>query len=168
MKTILETERLCLREFTIKDSSFIIKLVNSPGWLANIGDRNIKNIEQAINYLENGPLKSYALNGFGLWMVELKDDKTPIGMCGIIKRDNLEMPDIGFAFLPEYHGKGYAFEMAKAVLNFAKEVLQLCTILAIVLPTNDSSIKLLQKIGMKFEKKFCFPNAAEELLMFRE
>lgn len=167
MKHILETERLSLREFCNEDSAFIIELVNSPGWLANIGDRNIKNEEQAINYLENGPMKSYALNGFGLWMVELKNEKTPIGMCGIIKRDTLELPDIGFAFLPGYHGKGYAFEIAKAVMIYANETLKLPTILAIVIPENGRSIKLLEKIGLQFEKRFCFPNSTEELLRYR-
>jgi RimJ/RimL family protein N-acetyltransferase len=166
MEYILGTERLNLREFTTGDAKFIIELVNTPGWLEFIGDRNIKTEEQAINYLENGPLKSYGLNGFGLSMVELKTEKTPVGMCGIIKRDNLEGPDIGFAFLPEFTGKGYAYEIADATMAFAKDKLKLPTIFAITVPQNKTSIKLLDKIGMKFIKPFCFPDSEEELILY--
>jgi RimJ/RimL family protein N-acetyltransferase len=166
MESILETERLNLREFTTGDAKFIIELVNTPGWLKFIGDRNIKTEEQAISYLENGPLKSYGLNGFGLSMVELKNKKTPVGMCGIIWRDNLEGPDIGFAFLPEFTGKGYAYEIANATMAFAKEQLKLQIIFAITVPQNKSSIKLLEKIGMKFIKPFCFPDKDEELMLY--
>jgi RimJ/RimL family protein N-acetyltransferase len=166
MRYILETERLNLREFTTGDAKFIIELVNTPGWLEFIGDRNIKTEEQAISYLENGPLKSYGLNGFGLSMVELKNEKIPVGMCGIIRRDNLEGPDIGFAFLPEFTGKGYAYEIADATMDFAKDKLKLPTIFAITVPQNKSSIKLLEKIGMKFIKPFCFPDKNEELLLY--
>src|SRR6201986_3267525 len=120
MNYILETERLRVREFTLNDAAFIIELVNSPGWLKYIGDRNIKTDDKAKEYLQNGPLKSYAENGFGLSMVELKSDGTPVGMCGIIKRVALEHADIGFAFLPQYMGKGYAYEIASATLLFAK------------------------------------------------
>lgn len=166
MKYILETERLKLREFTLEDSGFIIELLNSPGWLEYIGDKNVKTTEQAKNYLENGPLKSYALNGFGLALVEKKNDLKPIGMCGIIKRDNLENPDIGFAFLPDFSGNGYAFEIANATLVFAKEKLNLPRISAITLPENSRSIRLLEKIGLSLNKSFRFPNSEEELLLF--
>jgi RimJ/RimL family protein N-acetyltransferase len=166
MNYILETERLHLKEFTTGDAKFIIELVNTPGWIKFIGDRNIKTEEQAISYLENGPLKSYGLNGFGLSMVELKSEKTPVRMCGIIRRDNLEGPDIGFAFLPEFTGKGYAYEIANATLGFAKEQLKLQIIFAITVPQNKTSIKLLVKIGMKFIKPFCFPDKDEELMLY--
>jgi RimJ/RimL family protein N-acetyltransferase len=164
---ILETERLRLREFTPEDASFIIELVNSPGWLKYIGDRNIKTTDQARAYLENGPIKSYHDNGFGLWMVENKVINTPMGMCGILKRETLEHPDLGFAFLHEYMGKGYAFEAATATLTFAKEKLNLQTLCAITVPDNQNSIKLLQKVGMRFNNRICFPNNPEELLMYR-
>jgi RimJ/RimL family protein N-acetyltransferase len=164
---ILETERLRLREFTPEDASFIIELVNSPGWLKYIGDRNIKTTDQARAYLENGPIKSYHDNGFGLWMVENKVINTPIGMCGILKRETLEHLDLGFAFLPEYMGKGYAFEAATATLTFAKEKLNVQTLCAITVPDNQNSIKLLQKVGMRFNNRICFPNNPEELLMYR-
>jgi len=112
-------------------------------------------------------MKSYSVNGFGLSMVELKNTHTPIGMCGLIKRDNLPDIDIGFAFLEEFMGNGYAFEIAQATINFAKENLQKETILAITIPTNVRSINLLKKIGMKFEKNFSFEGSTEELMLFR-
>lgn len=166
MKIILETERLVLREFMLSDADFIIQLLNTKTWIKYIGDRNIKSIAAAENYLLNGAIKSYKENGFGLYMVELKISKTPIGMCGIIKRDSLEFPDIGFALLPNYEGKGYAFEMAKAMLVYAKETLMLPDILAITLPSNKSSIKLLEKIGLKFKRLISFPDDKEELMLF--
>ena len=166
MKYILETERLILREFIPADAAFILELVNSPGWLQFIGDRNIKTTDKAIAYLENGPIKSYAENGFGLAMVETKDHNIPIGMCGIIKRDNLDHPDIGFAFLPAYTGKGYAFEIANATLAYASGQLKLPTIYAITVPGNIRSISLLEKIGLKFIKKINAPKDNEELLLY--
>lgn len=145
---------------------FFVTLVNTPGWIEFIGDRNIKTEAQAIGYLENGPLKSYELHGFGLSMVELKDNKTPIGMCGLLKRETLDHPDIGFAFLPECTGKGYAFEIVKSSLIFAHEQLSIHPILAITVPTNTRSIKLLEKIGMKFVNRFRFPESAHDLMLF--
>lgn len=166
MKYILQTERLNLREFTNDDAAFILELVNSPGWLQFIGDRNVRTTEQAIAYLENGPIKSYRENGFGLGMVETKNNKLPIGMCGIIKRNTLENPDIGFAFLPQFMGKGYAFEIAHATLAYATRQLKLPTIYAITVPYNIRSIGLLEKIGLKFIKKINAPKDNEELLLY--
>lgn len=166
MKRILETERLLLREFTLDDTSFIIELLNSPGWIKYIGDRNIKTKENALAYLQNGPLKSYQDNGFGLSMVEIKDDGTAIGMCGIIKRDTLNNPDIGFAFLPAYNGKGYALEMASATLSFAKKTLGMPVISAITLPGNANSIRLLEKLGFRYSQQVIFPGSDEPLLLY--
>ncbi len=166
MGYILETERLLLRQFDLNDTAFIIQLLNSPGWLEYIGDRNVRTEDQAKNFLLNGPFKSYRENGFGSSLVELKEGNIPIGMCGLIKREHLDSPDIGFAFLPEYVGKGYAFEIAEAMMNYAKNELKLPNILAIVLPNNTSSIKLLEKIGLKSKSTFTFPDGNEELLLF--
>lgn len=165
MPPILETDRLRLREFALTDTSFIIELLNSPGWLQFIGDRNVRTEEQAAAYLENGPLKSYRQNGYGLSLVETKEG-VPIGMCGIIRRDNLDHPDIGFAFLPRFGGQGYAFEIASATLEYAKDVLGISKVAAITLPANERSIKLLEKIGLRFVKSFSFPNSQEELLYY--
>lgn len=167
MNYIVETERLMLRELTLGDTAFIVELVNSPGWIKYIGDRNIKTVEQAKAYLENGPIKSYMENGFGLWLVETKDNKKPIGMCGLLRRDYLDHPDIGFAFLPASIGKGFGFEAAMATLIFAKDNLKLSSVLAITMPDNNASIKLLEKIGMKFMKSFSSPANHEELLLYQ-
>jgi len=154
MKLILETERLLLKEFTTDDSSFILKLVNSPDWIKFIGDFNIKTEQQAKEYLQKGPLKSYEINGFGLYNVILKDKNISIGMCGIIRREHLDHPDIGFAFLPQFTQQGFGFEIANASMKYAKEKLKLESILAITVPANKASIKLLEKLGMKFCKQF--------------
>ena len=166
MKYILETERLKLRQFTFDDSKFIIELLNSEGWIKYIGERNVKNEEDAKNYLQNGTLKSYEQNGYGLWLVETKENKIPIGMCGIIHRTELENPDIGFAFLPDFTGKGFAFEIASATINFAKERLKLPVILGITVSYNVNSIQLLTKIGMRFIKTINLPDDPEELMLF--
>ena len=166
MEHILETERLRLRKFTLDDTDFIIRLVNSPGWLEFIGDRNVKTKKEAEAYLINGPMKSYEVNGYGLCMVEIKDHNTPIGMCGIINRANMEGQDIGFAFLTEYIGLGYGYEIASATLDYAMNELKLPRVLAITLPTNKPSIKLLEKIGLRFQKNFTFPDEIEELMLF--
>ena len=165
MESILETERLILRQFELSDAKFIVTLVNTEGWLQFIGDRNIKTEEAAVHYLQQGPMNSYQENGFGLSMVQTKDG-TPIGMCGILKRDHLEHPDIGFAFLPEFMGKGYAFEIADATLTYAKTKLNFETVLAITLPANEKSIKLLKKIGLEFKQTIFTPDKNEELMLF--
>lgn len=164
MSYILETARLRLREFTIDDTKFIIELLNSPGWLKYIGNRNVTTEEQAKTYLENGPLKSYIENGFGLWLVEKKDDDIAIGMCGIIKRDILDHPDIGFAFLPYFNGKGYAYEIASQTLIYAKDKLNISKIAAITVADNGKSIKLLEKTGFIFTRTICLPDGKEVLL----
>ncbi len=166
MRVIIETERLRLREFTYEDTAFLIELLNSPDWIKFIGNRNVATEAQAIQYLEDGPLKSYRLHGFGLSLVEKKDDRKPIGMCGIIRRDFLENPDLGFAFLPAFYGKGYAFEIASATLNYAKHKLGLLKISAITLPENSRSIRLLEKIGLRFMITFSLPNSKETLLLY--
>lgn len=166
MNPILETNRLILREFHLGDTTFIIELLNSPGWLEFIGDRNVKTEAEAKNYLENGPMKSYLQNGYGLSMVVKKDDNACIGMCGIIKRDGMDYPDIGFAFLPEYGGFGYAFEIANATIVHAIHQLKIPKISAITVANNTKSIKLLEKIGLHFQKTIFLPNDVEELLLY--
>lgn len=166
MNVILETERLRLREFTLQDTAFILELLNSPGWLQFIGDRNVKTEQQATEYLENGPIKSYRENGYGLWLVKLQENQKAIGMCGIINRATLDHPDIGFAFLPEFTGSGYAFEIASATMAYAKDRLKLPEICAITVPDNTRSINLLTKIGLSYSHTTCLPNSDEELLLY--
>ena len=160
---MLETERLLLREFTTDDTAFILELVNSAGWLQYIGDRNIKSVEQAKAYLENGPIKSYRENGFGLCLVERKDDAKAIGMCGLLKREYLDTPDMGFAFLPEFNGNGYAYEIANATVEYAKNKLKISTVSAIAMANNEKSIRLLEKMGFSFKKTIFLPTGKEEL-----
>lgn len=163
---IIESERLLLRQFTLADSKFIVQLVNSEGWLKYIGDRKIKTTGQAINYIENVLIKGYQAYGYGFGLVELKPNHHPIGLCGLIKRDYLPNIDIGFAFLSAYIGKGYGYEIAKKTLQFGFEQLQQEKILAITLPSNRASIKLLEKIGLRYEKTFVSKDTNEELFIY--
>src|SRR5450432_943852 len=162
---ILKTDRLIISNLILNDASFILELVNTPGWLQFIGDRGIKNTTDAENYIINGPMASYEKNGYGLYLVTLKDTAAPIGICGILKRDTLEYEDIGFALLPEYTGNGYALEAAAAVIVYAKQTLGLKKIAAITLEANHRSVNLLTKLGLVFEKKIFFPPKDEELLL---
>lgn len=148
----INTERLALRQFDLSDADFILALLNEPSFIQNIGDRGVRTLADAEKYLENGPISSYAKNGFGLLAVTLTETGETIGMCGLIKRDTLEDVDIGYAFLPRFWSKGYAIEAAQGVMKFAKEVVGLKRVVAIVDPANDGSIRVLEKLGMTFEK----------------
>ncbi len=160
------TERLIIRELSVSDSPFIMELVNTPTWLKFIGDRGVKNLDDAKSYLRKGPLKSYDDNGFGLYWVGLRDSNVPIGMCGLIKRADFDSPDIGFAFLPQYEGKGYGYESASAVLDYCKTEFQVKRILGITLEANTASVRLLEKLGLSFEKKFIYETTKEELMLY--
>ena len=150
--TVLETERLLLCQLSTEDAGFILELLNEPSFIRNIGDRGVRTIEGANAYILNGPVASYAKNGFGLYLVKLKETDESIGMCGLIKRDTLEDVDIGYAFLPRFWSKGYAVESAQAVKEYAKNTIGLKRIVAIVDPENQGSIRVLEKIGLQFEK----------------
>lgn len=149
---VLETERLVLRRLSTGDSAFILGLVNEPSWLRFIGDKGVATLEDAERYIRNGPLEMYARLGFGLYLVELKESGVPIGICGLIKRETLEDVDLGFAFLPRFWGNGYAFESASATLSFGKRALGLSRIVAITSPDNVRSVKLLERLGFRFER----------------
>ncbi|HVI72148.1 MAG TPA: GNAT family N-acetyltransferase [Pyrinomonadaceae bacterium] len=149
---VLETERLILRRFTVEDAQFVLTLVNEPSFLRYIGDKKIRNLQDARQYILSGPVASYERHGFGLCLVGLRETHTPIGMCGLLKREELPEPDIGFALLPAFWNKGFAFEAATVVLQDARERLGLQRILAITSLDNDASIKLLERLGFTFEK----------------
>ena len=149
--TVLETERLLLRRLSPGDAEFILDLLNQPSFLRYIGDKGVRNTEEAINYIQTGPVASYEQHGFGLYLVQLKETGAPIGICGLLKRDTLPDVDIGFAFLPAYWSRGYALESAEAVMKYGREKFGLQRIVAITSLNNESSIKLLEKLGMKFE-----------------
>ncbi|OUS16521.1 GNAT family N-acetyltransferase [Rhodospirillales bacterium 47_12_T64] len=149
---ILETERLRLRELGEMDAPFILRLLNEPSFIKNIVDKKVRTIKQACNYINSGPITSYRENGFGLYLVELKEENIPIGMCGLVKRKGLDYPDIGYALLPEHWSKGYAVESASALLNYAQKVLELEQIVGITNPENEGSARVLEKIGLKYER----------------
>ena len=149
---ILETNRLILRQFSTEDAEFILELVNEPSFIQNIGDRGVRTLDDARAYILRVAVASYEKNGFGLYVVELKDSRQAIGMCGLIKRDGLEYVDIGYAFLPRFWSKGYAVEAALAVKDYARDVIGLKRLVAITDPENRGSIRVLEKIGLKYEK----------------
>ena len=162
---VLETERLFLRGFNEGDAEFILALLNEPSFLRFIGDKKVRSVQDAEKYILNGPVASYERHGFGLCLVELKDTHTPIGMCGLLKREELPDPDIGFAFMPDFWNKGFAYEAAAAVMKDARERLNLKRILAITNQDNEASIKLLQKLGLQIERVITMKTDSTELFL---
>lgn len=163
---MLETERLLLEEFSPDDAAFMLELLNTPSWLQYIGDRGVRTLDEARQYIQNGPLKSYAQFGFGPYVVRLKSSGIPIGLCGLFKRETLDDIDIGFAFLPEYASKGYGYESASAVMTYAADHLGLTRIIGLTTAVNHNSIRLLEKLGLRLEKTIMFRDDGEENLMF--
>ena len=155
---ILETKRLILREVIENDAEFMLDLLNQPSFIKYIGDRGVRTTEEAKDFIETRYRKSYRDHGYGLYTVELKETGESIGVCGFVKRDTLPESDIGFAFLPQFEKKGYAFESAEAVLKYGKETLNLKRILAITTQDNENSGRLLEKLGFKFEQLIEMPN----------
>ena len=147
---ILETARLLLRQLTPDDAPFILTLLNDPAFLEYIGDRGVHTLEDARQYIRQSPMAMYKREGFGLYLTALSENNTPIGICGLIKRDGLEDVDIGFAFLPQYRGQGYAYEAAAATMTYGYNSVGLKRIVAITHPDNTPSIKLLERLGMTF------------------
>jgi len=162
----LETERLTLREVSTDDADFILRLLNEPSFLRFIGDKGVRNLQDAREYILNGPIASYNQNGFGLYLVVLKSMNTSIGMCGLIKRETLADVDIGFAFLPEFWNKGYALESATAVFSYGKDVLKLPRIVAITNKDNVTSGKLLERLGLHFDRLIDLNGDGDETKLF--
>jgi RimJ/RimL family protein N-acetyltransferase len=159
---VIETQRLRLRRLTLSDAdaAFMIRLVNDPGWLAHIGERNVRDMEQSRAYIRK-TLDMYERFGFGSWLAELRDTGEPIGTCGLVKRDSVEDVEIGYALLPQFRGQGLALEGAQAVLHYARDVLGLERIAAIDTPANRDSIRLLVNIGLTFVRPMTLPNNDE-------
>ena len=164
--TVIETNRLVLRRLSPDDAEFINELLNQPSFLRYIGDKEVRNSADAVRYIQTGPLASYERFGFGLYLVELKETGVPIGICGLLKRDSLPDVDIGFAFLPNFWSQGYAFESASAVMTYGRDVLGLRRIVAITSPDNDPSIRLLEKIGLRFERLIKLSEDQSEVRLF--
>jgi RimJ/RimL family protein N-acetyltransferase len=163
---VLETARLSLRRLTPDDAPFILELLNDPGWLRFIGDRGVRTVEDAQAYISSGPVAMYERVGFGLYATERKADAVPMGICGLIKREGLDDIDIGFAFLPQFCAKGYAEEAAHAVMAYGKRALGLTRIVGITSPDNASSIRLLKKLGLEFERMVQLPTGPAETMLF--
>ena len=164
---VLETDRLVLSHLSPEtDAEFILQLLNEPSFIRYIGDKKVRTLDDARQYIQNGPMKSYEENGFGLNKVELKNGGAPIGISGLVKRDTLPDVDIGFAFLPEYWNQGYAIESARAVMEHARHVLGIDRVVAITSPDNEASAKLLEKIGLGFQRLIKLSDNASEVKLF--
>ncbi len=166
MAFTVETERLLLREFTLADAPYMLRQLNEPSFIKNIADRGVRNVQQAEAYLQNGAMASYKHCGFGFWAVIEKSSQQIIGMCGLVKRDNLPHPDLGYSFLPEYFGQGFAFEATHACLLAAKKQFQLQKLLAIVNVENAASRKLLEKLGFQYQRMIALYDNEPDLCLY--
>lgn len=164
--SIINTTRLELFEICETDAPFILELFNTPSWLKFIGDRNLRTEEDAKNYIIGRLIPSYKIFGFGFYLTKLKEGNISIGICGIVKRDFLEHVDIGFAFLPQYEGKGFGYESAAGVMNYAQTILGIETIAGITDSENKNSIALLEKLGLRFNKMILLPTETKEIMLF--
>ena len=164
--TIIETERLILRKFTVDDAAFMLDLLNQPSFIQFIGDRGVRTLDDARKIILTRYIDAYDRLGFGVYLTLLRTSQIPIGICGLIKRDGLEDVDIGYAFLPQYWLQGYASESASAVLVYARSTLGIRRILGITTPDNSGSIRVLEKAGLKFQHMIQFPGDKTELKLF--
>lgn len=163
---VCETARLRLRHLLDADAPFILELLNEPDFIRNIGDRQVRTLEDARNYIQHGPMVSYSQHGFGLFLVELQENSLPIGICGLLKREYLDDIDVGFALLESYRGRGYAFEAAAAAMRHGQQDLGISRIVAITAPDNQASMKLLRKLGLEFERMLRLPDQARDTRLF--
>jgi RimJ/RimL family protein N-acetyltransferase len=147
-ENLILTERLTLREMDgSADSEFVYRLLNSPKFIRFIGDRGVRSVSEAADFIESRYRRSYRENGYGLYTVERRSDAVAVGICGFVRRPSLPGPDIGFALFPEYEGLGYGFEAASATLDFGRDTLGFTTVFAITTTDNIVSGKLLNKLG---------------------
>jgi ribosomal-protein-alanine N-acetyltransferase len=163
----VETARLSIRALTLTDAPFVLRLVNEPAWLRYIGDKQVHSLAEAEHYIQTGPAETQRRFGFALNLVLVRDGALPIGICGLVKRETLPDPDLGFAFLEEHWGRGYALEAATAIVDHARTTLKLSRLLAITTPDNQASGRVLEKLGFGFERFFRFPDErGEELKLY--
>ena len=163
---VCETARLRLRHLLDSDAPFILELLNEPDFIRNIGDREVRTLEDARRYIQHGPMVSYSQHGFGLFLVELRDSGRPVGICGLLKRDYLQDVDVGFALRESYRGKGYAFEAAQAAMRHGREDLGISRIVAITSPENRASMNVLRKLGLEFERSLRIPDQSRDTQLF--
>ena len=164
--SVIETERLSLREMSGADAEFVLEILNDPGFLRFVGDRGVRTVGEAARYADERFAASYGRNGFGLWLVETREGKTPVGICGLLKREELNVVEVGYAFLPPFRSRGYAFEAAAAAKAYARDVLGLPRLYAIVNPDNAVSIRVLEKLGMEFERPVRLSAEEPEVSLF--
>ena len=158
-KLVAHTQRTIVNRISIDDAPFFVQLVNSPGWLRYIGDRQVSDVADAERFLEDGFLQSYRDNGFGHYLVRSRQGD-PMGICGFLKKPILENPDFGFAFLPEYMGQGFAFEACEKVLKLAVEYYRFTILDAVLSVDNSRSKRLLEKLG--FGQQGTIPSETDE------
>lgn len=163
---ILQTDRLILRQLEPRDAEFMLELLNEPAFIRNVADRGIRTVADAADYIAAKLTPSYAEFGFGFYLMELKEGRVPVGICGLVKRETMEHVDIGYSVLERFWGNGYAYEAAVAVMDYGRDVLRLPKIVAITAPHNVSSIKLLEKLGLRFEKMIQIPGYEFESKLF--
>jgi len=149
---IVKTARLQLRSLNIDDAAFILRLVNEPSFKSNISDKGVRNLDDAIRFILEGPWTTQKKEGYGQFLIELSSNRQPIGVCGLLYRDSLDVSDVGFALLPEYWGRGYAYEAAAAVLKYGHSTLRIDKICGLTSARNRASIRVLEKLRMKFVK----------------
>lgn len=162
-----ETERLTLKPANENDAEFIFELLNSPSWIQYIGDRNVRSVEEAKDYINKRMKPQLERLGFSNYIVSKKEDNVKIGTCGLYDREGIDGVDIGFAFLPQYEKKGYAYEAAQKLMKEAKDSFGLKSVSGFTTKDNYSSQKLLEKLGLKAEGKIRIPNDDEELLLYK-
>ena len=163
---LITTDRLLINRITIDDAGFILELMNDKDWIKNIGDKGVRTIEDAQAYIQNRFLKTYIESNYGFYTMNLKNTLQIIGIVGLVDRKGIDNIDIGYGILPEFRGKGYAFEAAKAIYDYGYQELNLEKIVAIVNPDNLPSIKLLSKLGLEFEKMVRLPDEEIEILLY--
>lgn len=151
-KPIVETDRLLIRELVESDAEFINQLLNTPSFIKYIGDRGVRTADAARDFIRDRYRRSYDNHGYGLYAVDLRHNLQPIGMCGFVRREMLDGPDLGFAFLPEFEGHGYGSESSRAMMSYGRDVLNFDTVFAITTLENLASIRLLEKLGFSFER----------------
>ena len=165
-KIVLETKRLMLREAELTDDAFFLRLLNTPKWKRYIGDRGIKTDADSKNYIQDRLIETYRVNGFGFYVMVLKESGSPMGICGFVKRDFLDDQDFGFAVLPEYERQGYTVEAGLSMLAYGENHLGFSTILAITAKENSASQNLLKKLGFESKSTIIEPSTSEELFLF--
>lgn len=163
---IFETERLILQPFTTEDAEFILEMYNTPNFIKYIGDRKLRSVKDAENYITNRFLPQMERLGFGNYLITKKSDGKKIGAVGIFEREGLDVCDIGFNFLPEYERKGYGFEASSILMEAALHDFGLKKISAITLENNIASQKLIEKLGLKYLRTVRLPEDDEELLYY--